>query len=41
MFNLESYMWMSTNKGQANAGKLKSILGIIYLCQVSVDLAFI
>lgn len=41
LFNLDSHMWKSTHKGQAYAGKLKSILDIIYLCQVSVDLAFI
>ena len=34
-------MWLSTHKGQTYAGKLNSISGVIYLCQVSLDLAFI
>lgn len=40
-FNLDSYMWKSTSKGQTYARELKSIGGIIYLCQLSMGLTFI
>ena len=41
MFTQAVLTWKRTEKGQAHAGKYKAVQGIIYLSQVSMEMAFI